>query len=196
MFCKRHRRRRGAGRLLRHAGGDITYLDWLLSAWGWTLSVALLRAGRSRWCVGSRDGHPAHHAERAAGALGNAWTELFRNIPLLVQMFLWYYVLPEFAASSAATGQQAVCPSFVPAVLCARLLHLGAHRRAGARRHPVACRAASATPAWRWGSTLPQTYRYVLLPMAFRIVIPPLTSEIDEHHQELVGGASPSASPS
>uniref|UniRef100_UPI00286D5EA0 amino acid ABC transporter permease n=1 Tax=Roseateles sp. TaxID=1971397 RepID=UPI00286D5EA0 len=27
------------------------------------------------------------------------------------------------------------------------------------------------------GFTLPQTYRYVLLPMAFRIVIPPLTSE-------------------
>ena len=27
------------------------------------------------------------------------------------------------------------------------------------------------------GLTLPQTYRYVLLPMAFRIVIPPLTSE-------------------
>ena len=27
------------------------------------------------------------------------------------------------------------------------------------------------------GLTLPQTYRYVLLPMAFRIVVPPLTSE-------------------
>jgi glutamate/aspartate transport system permease protein len=27
------------------------------------------------------------------------------------------------------------------------------------------------------GLTLPQTYRYVILPMAFRIVIPPITSE-------------------
>ena len=27
--------------------------------------------------------------------LGNAYVELFRNIPLLVQMFLWYFVLPE-----------------------------------------------------------------------------------------------------
>jgi glutamate/aspartate transport system permease protein len=27
------------------------------------------------------------------------------------------------------------------------------------------------------GLTLPQTYRYVLLPVAFRIIIPPLTSE-------------------
>ena len=27
------------------------------------------------------------------------------------------------------------------------------------------------------GLTLPQTYRYVILPMAFRIIVPPLTSE-------------------
>jgi glutamate/aspartate transport system permease protein len=27
------------------------------------------------------------------------------------------------------------------------------------------------------GFTLPQTYRYVLLPMAYRIIVPPLTSE-------------------
>jgi glutamate/aspartate transport system permease protein len=28
------------------------------------------------------------------------------------------------------------------------------------------------------GLTLPQTYRHVLLPMAFRIIVPPLTSEM------------------
>ena len=39
-----------------------------------------------------------------------------------------------------------------------------------------ACRAASA-PGWRWASPRRSTYRYVLLPMAFRIIIPPLTSE-------------------
>jgi len=26
--------------------------------------------------------------------LGNVWTELFRNIPLLVQIVLWYHVIP------------------------------------------------------------------------------------------------------
>ena len=40
-----------------------------------------------------------------------------------------------------------------------------------------ACRAASAWPALALGLTLPQTYRYVLLPMAFRIILPPLTIE-------------------
>jgi glutamate/aspartate transport system substrate-binding protein len=38
------------------------------------------------------DGHPAHHAAPRLVLLGNAWTELFRNIPLLVQIFLWYHV--------------------------------------------------------------------------------------------------------
>ena len=23
-------------------GGDVTYLDWMMSAWGWTISVSLL----------------------------------------------------------------------------------------------------------------------------------------------------------
>ena len=70
------------------SGGSITDLDWMLSAWGWTVSVALcalvlaLVAGSiigvfrtlpdSPWLV----------------RLGNAWVELFRNIPLLVQIFL------------------------------------------------------------------------------------------------------------
>ena len=45
--------------------------------------------------------------------------------------------------------------------------------RAGIR----ACRAASAWPALALGLTLPQTYGYVLLPMAYRIILPPLTSE-------------------
>jgi len=50
----------------------------------------------------SRAGHrhrhrrAAQHAFAPAGSVGNAWVELFRNIPLLVQMFLWFFVVPEF----------------------------------------------------------------------------------------------------
>ena len=39
------------------------------------------------------------------------------------------------------------------------------------------CRAARCMAGTALGLTLPQTYRYVLLPMAFRIILPPLTSE-------------------
>lgn len=74
-------------------GGDITYLDWMLSAWGWTLSVAVL-ALIVALGVGSLMGIFRTTPSKALVAVGNVWTELFRNIPLLVQVFLWYHVLP------------------------------------------------------------------------------------------------------
>ena len=75
------------------SGGDITYLNWLLSAWGWTLSVALL-AMVVALSVGSLMGILRTAPDKRLVFIGNAWTEVFRNIPLLVQIFLWYHVLP------------------------------------------------------------------------------------------------------
>ncbi len=75
-------------------GGDITYLDWMLSAWGWTVSVSLL-ALLLALVLGSIIGTLRTLQDRPMIVrLGNAWVELFRNIPLLVQIFLWYHVLP------------------------------------------------------------------------------------------------------
>jgi glutamate/aspartate transport system permease protein len=65
----------------------------MLSAWGWTLSVALL-ALVVALVVGSLMGILRTTPEPRLVGIGNAWTELFRNIPLLVQIFLWYHVLP------------------------------------------------------------------------------------------------------
>ena len=150
-------------------GGDITYLQWMLSAWGWTLSVALvsltvaliagslvgiLRTTPSKWFV----------------AFGNAWTELFRNIPLLVQIFLWYHVIPAIFTPLRAL------PSFVLVVFALGFFtsaRISEQVRAGIQSLPRGQRYAGLA----MGLTLPQTYRFVLLPMAFRIVIPPLTSE-------------------
>jgi glutamate/aspartate transport system permease protein len=150
-------------------GGDVTYLDWIISAWGWTLSVALLalvvallfgsvvgilRTTPNKWFVG----------------FGNAWTELFRNIPLLVQIFLWYHVLPSLVPVLRGF------PSFVLVVFALGFFtsaRISEQVKAGIQSLPRGQRYAGLAI----GLTLPQTYRYVLLPMAFRIVIPPLTSE-------------------
>ena len=104
--------------------------------------------------------------------IGNAWTELFRNIPLLVQIFLWYHVIP-----SIFGGRCRRVPDFIAVVIALGLLHVGAHRRAGQGRHPGAAARASATPASRWASRCRRRTGTSILPMAFRIVIPPLTSE-------------------
>lgn len=150
-------------------GGDVSYLDWLLSAWGWTLSVSALA-----WVValllGGLMGVLRTVPDRRLAALGTAWTELFRNIPLLVQIFLWYYVLPELFTPLRGL------PSFVLVVFALGFFtsaRIAEQVRAGIQSLPQGQRLAGLA----LGLTLPQTYRHVLLPRALRIVIPPLTSE-------------------
>lgn len=151
------------------SGGDVTYLQWMLSAWGWTLSVALL-ALVVALVVGSIMGILRTTPSKALVLLGNAWTELFRNIPLLVQIFLWYHVVPALVPPLKGV------PSFILVVLALGFFtsaRIAEQVKAGIQSLPRGQRYAGLA----LGLTLPQTYRYVLLPMAFRIVIPPLTSE-------------------
>ncbi len=154
---------------LQQNGGGQTYLSWLMSAWGWTLAVAscsLLVA----LLVGSLMGILRTTPNKALVLLGNAWTELFRNIPLLVQVFLWYHVIPSIFLSLRAV------PSFVLVVFALGFFtssRISEQVKAGIQSLSQGQRHAGLA----LGLTLPQTYRYVLLPMAFRIVIPPLTSE-------------------
>lgn len=154
---------------LQDDGGGRTYLEWMLSAWGWTLSVAafsLLLA----LVLGSGVGILRTAPNRALALAGEAWTELFRNIPLLVQIFLWYHVVPGVFPVLKQV------PSFALVVLALGLFtsaRVSEQVRAGIQSLPRGQRDAGLA----LGLTLPQTYRFVLLPMAFRIVIPPLTSE-------------------
>ena len=150
-------------------GGDITYLDWMLSAWGWTLSVAALALVVALG-VGSLVGIARTTPSRGWVAVGNAWTELFRNIPLLVQVFLWYHVVPALVPALREV------PSFILVVLALGFFtsaRISEQVKAGIQSIPKGQRYAGLA----LGLTLPQTYRHVLLPVAFRVVIPPLTSE-------------------
>ena len=154
---------------LQDTGGGRSYLEWLMSAWGWTLSVAVL-ALIIALVVGSLMGILRTVPNKWLVLLGNAWTELFRNIPLLVQVFLWYHVIPSLFLSLRAV------PSFILVVFALGFFtsaRVSEQVKAGIQALPKGQRYAGLAV----GLTLPQTYRYVLLPMAFRIVIPPLTSE-------------------
>jgi glutamate/aspartate transport system permease protein len=151
-------------------GGDVTYLDWMLSAWGWTLSVSVgawviaVIAGVIVGVVRTLPDSPV------ASRLANAWVEFFRNIPILVQLFLWYFVLPK-----AFPALQAV-PGFLMVVFALGFFtsaRIAEQVRAGVQALPRGQRYAGMA----LGFTTWQTYRYVILPMAFRIILPPLTSE-------------------
>jgi glutamate/aspartate transport system permease protein len=150
-------------------GGDITYLDWMLSAWGWTASVSLLALAVAM-LFGCVMGILRTTPNRWLVLIGDAWTELFRNIPVLVQVFLWYFVIPEFVPVLKQI------PSFLLVVLGLGFFtsaRVSEQVKAGIQSLPRGQRYAGLA----LGLTLPQTYRFVLLPMALRIVIPPLTSE-------------------
>ena len=150
-------------------GCDVTYLDWLLSAWGWTLSVSAL-ALLVALALGSLMGILRTTPHRGLVLLGNVWTELFRNIPLLVQIFLWYHVVPTLIPPLRGV------PSFILVVIGLGLFtsaRISEQVRAGIQSLAGGQRMAGLA----MGFTLPQTYRHVLLPMAYRIIIPPLTSE-------------------
>lgn len=151
-------------------GNDPTYWQWLLSAWGWTVSVALsalvvaLVLGSIVGVIRTLPNSPFWVR------LGNVWVELFRNIPLLVQIFLWYHVVP--ALFPVMRG----VPPFVLVVLALGFFtssRIAEQLRSGIQALPRGQRYAGMAV----GFTTPQYYRYVLLPMAYRIIIPPLTSE-------------------
>ncbi len=154
---------------LRDRGDGITYLQWLMSAWGWTATVGVL-AFVVAMIIGSLMGILRTTPSRLLAAIGNIWTELFRNIPLLVQIFLWYHVMPAlFPAFQKLPGVILV----IFALGFFTSARISEQVKAGIEALPKGQRYAGLA----MGFSLPQTYRFILLPMAFRIVIPPLTSE-------------------
>ena len=156
--------------------GTYTYAQLLLFGAGWTLATALL-AWAIALTVGTFIGVLRTSPSLWLVRIGNAYVELFRNIPLLVQMFLWYFVLPEAVPETIGDWlKQLHNASFYNAVVCLGL-YTSARVAEQVKAGILSLRGGQRMAGLAIGLTLPQTYRYVLLPMAFRIILPPLTSE-------------------
>src|SRR6476619_7129583 len=147
-----------------------TYFQWMLHAWGWTVSVSLL-ALLIALVVGFIIGMLRTLPDSPFWVrLSNAWVELFRNIPLLVQIFLWYFVIPAFVPPLQKV------PGFILVVFALGFFtsaRIAEQVRSGIQALPRGQRYAGMAV----GFTTFQYYRYVLVPLAFRIIVPPLTSE-------------------
>ena len=156
--------------------GTHTYFETLLAGLGWTIATAL-----SAWVMalilGIAVGVARTLPQRALRALGNAYVELFRNIPLLVQMFLWFFVLPELLPTPVGDWLKALPEApFVTAVVCLGFFtsaRVAVQVSAGIEALSGGQRSA----ALALGLSLGQVYRLVLLPLSLRIILPPLTSE-------------------
>ena len=158
--------------------GNETYLDWMLAGIEVTVSLSLtswLAALVLGILVGTLRTLPKGIWPR----LAIAYVEVFRNIPLLVQLFIWYFVIPELLPLSWGKAFKEIspmCQMIGAAWLCLSLFtsaRVAEQVRAGIESLPKGQRMAGQA----LGLSLGQTYRYVLLPTALRVIVPPLTSE-------------------
>jgi glutamate/aspartate transport system permease protein len=156
--------------------GTGTYLDMLLAGLWLTIKTSLLA-----WVIalitGSIVGVMRTLPSKPANWFGFAYVEFFRNMPLLVQLFLWFFVLPELLPRSAGLWLKQLpnAPFWTAAIGVGLFMsaRVAVQLQAGIGSLPRGQRLA----ATALGLTTLQVYRYVLLPMAYRIVLPPLTSE-------------------
>ena len=157
--------------------GRNTWLMSLIDGFAWTMKSAALA-----WIValvlGFAFGIVRAIYPRSWGRLITVVVEVVRGIPLLVQLFLWYFVLPEMVPHDLGLWlKQHPDASFFTAVgglgifMSARIAQ---QVKAGLDAIPLGLEHAG----YSIGLTKLQTYRYVLTPVATRIIIPTLTSEL------------------
>jgi glutamate/aspartate transport system permease protein len=160
------------------ASGETTYLGWILAGFETTIALSLL-AWVMALLLGALMGVLRTVPNRYLSGMATAYVELFRNVPLLVQLFSWYFVLPELLPPAWGNAYKQLNPflqQFLAAVICLGLFtsaRVCEQVRSGIESLPRGQKNAGLA----LGLTLPQTYRHVMLPMAFRLILPPLTSE-------------------
>ena len=144
--------------------GLVTTLQ--LSALAWVLAVALgIVAGALRTV-------PLSPLRWGA----TFYVEFFRNVPLLVWMFFWYFGVPPLLPRAAQDWLYAHGAEFWAGTIALGVYH-------GARMSEVIRSGIGAIPRTQFeaslamGLTTFQAYRLVILPVALRLIVPPGTSE-------------------
>jgi len=144
----------------------------------WTLAVTALS-----WAIALAVGSVVgltRSLEWAPGRIAaTAFVEVFRNVPPLVQLFLWFFVFPEVVPDAVGLWikRDLPLPEFTTSVVCIGLF--SAARVAEQVRAGIALVRAKLLPAALATGLRPaQAYRLVVLPVAMRSIIGPLTSEL------------------
>eukprot|EP00825_Cyclidium_porcatum_P034126 TRINITY_DN35995_c0_g1_i1.p4 TRINITY_DN35995_c0_g1~~TRINITY_DN35995_c0_g1_i1.p4 ORF type:complete len:157 (-),score=23.59 TRINITY_DN35995_c0_g1_i1:4-474(-) len=142
------------------AAGDDVYLGWMLSGLKMTLMLSLC-AWAIALLLGALMGVLRTVPNKGLSGLATAYVELFRNIPLLVQLFIWYFVLPELlpaAIGDVYKQSNPVLQQFLAAMVCLGLFtsaRVAEQVRAGINSLPKGQKNAGLA----LGMTLPQSLR-------------------------------------
>ena len=153
------------------------YFDWIISGTLWTIYLSIA-SSIIAFFLGSIIGIFRTLNNKILNFIGTTYVEIFRNIPLLVQMFIWYFVFPEIVSDDFGTWlkQDLPNPEFSSALMC--LGTYTASRVAEQVRSGIESVSTGVGMAgYATGLSTFQLYIYILLPIGYRIIIPPLTSE-------------------
>lgn len=108
--------------------------------------------------------------------VATAYVEFFRNVPLLVWLFFWYFGAPEALPESIRQWLIQNGAEFICAVAGVSFYH-GARMseviRAGIQSIPKTQLEAGLST----GLSVGQVYRLIIIPTALRLIVPPLTNE-------------------
>ncbi|MGB6156046.1 amino acid ABC transporter permease [Castellaniella sp.] len=159
-------------------GEGGTYLGWILH--GFLLTTALtFCAWILALALGTLFGVMRTLPGRTPRVAGVTYVSIFRNIPLIVQFFIWYFVVPELLPVSLGDAIKSAAPMtqfFVTSVL-ALGVYTGSRICEQLRAGIQALAVGQVKAGQAMGFTLVQTYRHIILPQVFRRILPPLTSE-------------------
>lgn len=144
--------------------GILTTLE--ISALAWLLAVALgILAGAFRTVPFA-----------PLRAVATFYVEFFRNVPLLVWMFFWYFGVPPLLPHGLKDWLLNHGAEFWAGMFALGVYH-------GARMSEVIRSGIQAIPRTQFeaslavGLTVFQAYRLVIVPIALRLIVPPATSE-------------------
>ncbi len=158
------------------AEGARTYGDWLISGVGVTLALGLV-SWMAAMALGLVIGLARTVRPKALRFVATTYVELFRSVPLIAQLFIWYFAVPEIVPGGGwFKSLNPFVQQFLAGAAC--LAVFTAARVAEQVRAGV-----EAIPTGQWlaaralGFNELQVYRFVLLPVALRTILPPLTSE-------------------
>jgi glutamate/aspartate transport system permease protein len=159
-------------------GENSTYLGWVID--GLVVTSALtITAWLLALLLGTTLGIVRAWPGRLGDAIGAVYVSVFRNIPLIVQFFIWYFVVPEILPTAIGDWIKSITPMtqvFIMSVLALGFFtsaRICEQMRAGIGSLSRGQLQASLS----LGFTTMQSFRHILLPQAFRKILPPLTSE-------------------
>jgi His/Glu/Gln/Arg/opine family amino acid ABC transporter permease subunit len=144
--------------------GLVTTLELSFAAWVLAITLGIISG-----------------ALRTVSFLTLRWTaafyvEFFRNVPLLVWMFFWYFAVPPLLPKIIQDWLYEHSAEFWAGVLALGVYH-------GARFSEVIRAGIQSIPKTQYeaavstGLSVSRAYRWIIIPIALRLIIPPGTNE-------------------